>query len=516
MLKPISNHLRLHVESAQSDDLQAQLELPGLNQFVTALEDLTGYSLESRTSKPQSAERLLGSYNAFPSGDLHYLCLSSRKPEAEMSDNAKKTARQMGQSLIRLIAELQTTRAALWQREAELATAVPVVADRKDRGQIGLALQSVLRGAVECLGATAAAMYVLDDATSQLKLRSHWGLPSLRFVEQARPLRGAMADLEALTGHVVVIEDSRLYPNWEIPEECQSAVCVPISGPNTILGTLWLFCDEVRDFTSRETHLLELISGRLVAELERPVLLNEASQGREYQRNYDEMIQWREDRYRLIPPLVDGWSATCSYTDTRNASADFHYWRVLEDEQLIVGVAGLNDELGSSMLTGALIRGALQSQLQSASSPQLVLQNLNEIAWASSPAKESAAMFLARIHPETGTVLSASAGHVDAYVLRPHGWEPIVTDGVPLGVDTDTEYVVNRHQVAPGDILLAISDRDPHSDSGLDTTRIAETLLRHMHLPPKDLTKLACHLIRRQVEDRRARCVLVVKRGDES
>ena len=516
MLKPISNHLRLHVESAQSDDLQTQLELPGLNQFVTALEDITGYSLESRTSKPQSTERLLGSYTAFPSGDLHYLCLSSRKPESELSDKAKTTARQLGQSLIRIVAELQTTRTTLWQREAELATAVPVVADRKDRGQIGLALQSVLRGAVDCLGATAAAMYVLDDATSQLKLRSHWGLPSLRFVEQARPLRGAMADLEALTGHVVVIEDSKLYPNWDIPEECQSAVCVPISGANTILGTLWLFCDEARDFSSRETHLLELIAGRLVAELERPVLLNEASKGREYQRHYDEMVQWREDRYRLIPPLVDGWNTTCQYTDKRNASADFHYWRVLEDDHLVVGVAGLNGESGSSMLTGALIRGALQSQLQTVSGPHSVLRNLNDIAWASSPSKESAAMFLARIHPTTGAVQSASAGHVDAYILRPHGWEPIVTDGVPLGVDTDTEYELNRHHVAPGDILLAISDRGPHNDSGLDTTRIAEALLRHMHLPPQDLTKLACHLIRRQVNDQRSRCVLVVKRGDHA
>jgi serine phosphatase RsbU (regulator of sigma subunit) len=126
-------------------------------------------------------------------------------------------------------------------------------------------------------------------------------------------------------------------------------------------------------------------------------------------------------------------------------------------------------------------------------------------------------MFLARINPTTGAVQSASAGNVDAYILRPHGWEPIVTDGVPLGVDTDTQYVLNRHHVAPGDILLAISDRGPHNDSGLDTTRIAEALLRHMHLPPKDLTKLACHLIRRQIDDdQRSRCVLVVKRGEDA
>ena len=131
-----------------------------------------------------------------------------------------------------------------------MATAVPVIARRSEGADFNHRLQAILRGTVEGLHGRAAALYLLDDTTSELKLRSHWGLSSLRFLEAARPLRGAVADLEALTGHAVVIEDTRLFTHWNVPEAFASAVCVPVSSPDALLGTLWFFGDQVRDFAS--------------------------------------------------------------------------------------------------------------------------------------------------------------------------------------------------------------------------------------------------------------------------
>ena len=99
------------------------------------------------------------------------------------------------------------------------------------------------------------AAYLLDDATKQLKLRSCWGLPKSRFLDPPRPLRGAAADLEALVGHAVVLEDTSFLPHWKVPEEFRSAVCVPISSPTFPFGTLWMFCDQPRDFSVAETQL---------------------------------------------------------------------------------------------------------------------------------------------------------------------------------------------------------------------------------------------------------------------
>ena len=124
-------------------------------------------------------------------------------------------------------------------------------------------------------------------------------------------------------------------------------------------------------------------------------------------------------------------------------------------------------------------------------------------------------MFLARIDTKNGWIDSSTAGTTDAYILRPHGWEPIVRDGVPLGAEPDTEYVQQRHQIAPGDVLVIMSDRQLDAgDFGLDTTQIAETLLRHMHLSPAEISQLATKMIQDQVSDDRTRSVVVVKREE--
>ena len=358
MLKPITNHLKLHVGDNRSADLESRMDLPGLNKFLSAFEKLTGWTVECQTEEPSRSERALGRLAMSSAGDLEYLCLAPRS--AGEAAETPESARAIGQSLTRILAELQTTRRALWQREAELATAIPVVAHSEDASQLGLRLQSVLRGSVQGLDASAAALYLLDDATSQLKLRSHWGLSSLRFVEPARPLRGAMADLEALTGHAVVMEDTRQFAHWNIPESFLSAVCVPVTGPNAILGTLWLFCDRVRDFSTRETQLVELMAGRIATELERRVLLSEVGKGRALKTQCDQVAQWLDERSRPVPPMVEGWSVSGASTKSTSASGNFHHWP-LEDDDLMVGLTGVPGE-SAGVMTGALLRGALQAR----------------------------------------------------------------------------------------------------------------------------------------------------------
>src|SRR5262249_28476281 len=146
-----------------------------------------------------------------------------------------------------------------------------------------------------------------------LKLRACFGLPQDRLLAPARPLRGAAADLEALVGHAVVLEDTSLLPHWRCPEDFPSAVCVPVSSPSLPLGTLWAFSDEPRDFTPEQTNLLEIIAGRLAADLEREMLLAVGAQAKNYDKQLDVAARWQADRLPSIAPLVDdyefaGWT----------------------------------------------------------------------------------------------------------------------------------------------------------------------------------------------------------------
>ncbi len=327
-----------------------------------------------------------------------------------------------------------------------------------------------------------------------------------------------MADLEALTGHAVVLEDTRLLSHWNVPEEFAAAVCVPLATPGAILGTFWLFCSQVRDFTAAETQLLEILAGRLAVELERHVLLREVAHAAEVKRHAEQTSQWHQDRNHLVPPLCEDWQFSATALPRAAIPGDFHFWRMTADNQLLLATGGMQGAPDSRALSAALLRGALQAQVLHDSDPCHVLQQLNEVLWSSSPGGDAAALFVGRLNLRSGLLESSSAGNTDAYILRPHGWEPIVCDALCLGTQTETTWSPQSHVIAPGDVLVAMSDREPDAGahaSGLDTTQIAETLLRHMHLRASELAQKAIQLIQQQTRDRRGRSVIVVKRCED-
>ena len=153
----------------------------------------------------------------------------------------------------------------------------------------------------------AAALYLLDEGTTELKLRSCWGLPFDRLTASARPLQGAMADLEAMLGHAVVLNDVETRRVWNVPEDFPAAVCVPVSTPTTLLGTLWVFGNERRDFNDRQTNILEVVAGRLASDLEREMLMRCGCDGAELKKQLAAIERVQRNGLPTIAPMLDGW-----------------------------------------------------------------------------------------------------------------------------------------------------------------------------------------------------------------
>jgi len=140
---------------------------------------------------------------------------------------------------------------------------------RKRIGNLEQDLQHVLQTMVQTLACTAAGMYVLDDATSVLQLRTMWGLPIDSLIAEPRNLETARADLEAMLGHAVVLSNKQMFELWQVPEiDFESAVCVPLATATTVLGTVWIFHTHPRPFSDPEVNLIEVLTGRLAIELE--------------------------------------------------------------------------------------------------------------------------------------------------------------------------------------------------------------------------------------------------------
>src|SRR5262245_44568210 len=238
-------------------------------------------------------------------------------------------ARPLALALGGILGEVNRLRRALWEREAELAAGVPVASRPDEEPHLAERLESVLKGGAEAVGCQAAALYLLDETTTTLKLRAAFGLPPERLLAAARPLRGSVADLEALVGHAVVLEDTSLLPHWRCPEDFPAAVCVPVSSPTTPLGTLWVFCNQHRDFAPEETNLIEIVAGRLAADLEREMLLATGAGAKRIEQQLDAAARWQADRLPCVAPLLDDYEIAGWTRQAGMIGGDFHDWAVL-------------------------------------------------------------------------------------------------------------------------------------------------------------------------------------------
>ena len=427
-------------------------------------------------------------------------------------------AQRLAGSIADLVSELLVTRRVLWQREAELAAGVPLIPLREEEKHLAVRLESVLRAGAEAIGGDAIALYLLDDATTELKLRSSWGLPFDRFASPARSLQGAMADLEAMLGHAVVLNDDQLMRMWNIPENFPAAVCVPVSTPTTLLGTLWVFCNERRDFNDRETNILEVIAGRIAADLEREMLLRAGTDGAQLKKQVAAAERLQRNELPTISPLLDGWNVAGRTAQAEGVGGAFNDWFCLPRGLLAVAVGKAADQGVAGAMTANVVKTAVRAHARYHRQAERILGQTNLTLWTGSAGDQHASLFCALIESATGRVCCSSAGQTSVLLLRADRWESLSQQSVCLGGSPEVDFEQYGYELQPGETLVIFTDsvRDavdganrPWGEAGL-----AEALMGKQQLAAEELVAAASEALNAYAAkpDGIDRSILVVKR----
>jgi len=514
-------HLRLHVEAVPKAKYPMLDEVRSLRGLCDSFHRVTGWSLRCRPEGSLTTKAIWS--RAISVRDGENSCVVSMDAGGELSGGNcllseahcdREVAQELAGSIADLLEELHQSQYALWQREAELAASVPVTPHADEQTHLAERLEAVLKAGAQAVGCQASAVYMLDEATRKLKLRACWGLPRSRFVDPPRPLRGAAADLEALVGHTVIVREAERLPNWQIPEEFHSAVCVPISSPTTPFGTLWTFCDHGRDFSVGETHTIEIVAGRIAADLERAVLLGQTLQLRSLARQLTHAAQWQQHRLPRIKPLLPRWDLAGWTSQSGALGGDFHDWFVLFGGNLAVAVGDAQGKMFESGLTTATLHTALRAHAAYGHSAQQVAERINETLWTASVGDQFASLFYAAIQPETGVVEYVSAGHVYAAVVGDSLRTLAPTDTLPLGTQPDSVYRAVSDQLERGEMLVAVSEGVHRALRGTRERVLWRMFQSHRELEADELirktrTFLDRHACESSAEDQ---TILVVKR----
>jgi len=517
--KKTPEYLRLHLDEAAEITPPAPATRNSLDEVCRSFERATGWQMtfvESPSAAAEAWSAIVEGEEGVPVGRLML------DPSASAGENSAgqtcdlEHARPLALAVARMLGEINRLKRAVWEREAELAAGVPVTARPDEEAHLAERLTGVLKSGADSIGCQAAGLYLLDDTTSSLKLRAAYGLPQQRLLDNARPLRGAVADLEALVGHAVVLEDTSLLPHWRCPEPFPAAVCVPVSSPTMPLGTLWIFSQECRDFTSEQTNLVEIIAGRIAADLEREMLLTESAQAKTRDRLYEAASRWQQDRLPSVAPLLSGWEVA-GWTQQADAlGGDFHDWAVLPDGRLAIAVADAHGTRVEAGLNAASLHAAFKAHVGYRHDASELLARLNETLWSASAGDQFASLLYGTIEPATGTMEYALAGEVIGLIVGRQAGESLSTQSPPLGTASETRFSLSRQELAAGEVLVVLSEggRSVHDADGkrIGQGTIATVVRKCITLPAREIASQLRKLLDRGPDAQDDVTVLVVKR----
>lgn len=499
--------LKLHVESPP-EEVESE-PIRGAATLAESLTQATGWRFAFRRSPPNDEEQLDG-WAPRPAGRFVI--------DSPVSDEKRsiRDADQLLNSVNSLLVQLNETQHALWQREAELAVCGPIKSRTEDATHLAARLEAALKGGAEAIGCDAAAAYILNEETTHLKLRCSWGLPTERMLQPPRELRGAIADLEALMGHAVALEDTSDGLPWEPPEpEYGAALCVPISTPSTPLGSLWMYARDPRPFTSEESNIVELVAGRIAAELEREMMVAQDTAASHIQRQLEAAGEWFTRRLPQITPLTSQWQFAGSRLD-ETPGGDFYDWSVQPDGRLACAVGDCPGYNIETLLQSAAFKATYQSLLQVNSSPAPLLQMINDSLWSGSPGDVAASMFYTAIDEDTGVMEYASAGEPLAIAIRDTRFRSLIESSPPLGVDPDQVLRGRRRRVAPDETLIVMTESVRHlllrNGKPLTEAMVARAARPLMQLDAQSLQAALADWLLNQCEGPAAKTSLLVVR----
>lgn len=473
-----SPQLRIYPENTPSPPVvDVATELGPLEQAFHAA---TGYRLKLATADGDARATLS-------------LDASIQRGEAKLDQpQAEQLASEVGQ----LLGKLHDARRAVADREAELAAGVPLLLHRDDVASLAVRLAAVLKAGAEVLGASRIAMYVLNESTTELKLRSQWGFAEDKLLESARPLAGAVADLEALTGSAVALEDNLLNDVWKVPEPCGAAICVPISSPTSILGTLWLYFDEAKAISDIDTNSAELTAGRLAAELEREMLWRESVDAAPLIRQA-KAVREQLQAVRQDEPSFNPWrlAFNAPQDDAGNSASALHPdWLTLPDGSNLLMLVDAGGTSLSQAMQAQLLAATLRSHAEHVTDLALLMQHASRTIWQLNREQQTLGCTLLRLAADGGSFGCCHAGAMSTLIVSPnacepadrepadrkpencepencesrhpeHPWHSLRQAAPPVGQFEEVDYIAQqyemaqRHELQPGQLLVLASRR---------------------------------------------------------
>ena len=385
------------------------------------------------------------------------------------------------------------------QREqAWVTTMLLQVADAIRRLQpVDVTLDQVTRLSQELTGAGRCAV-LLRGGDGNFQVRKVYATrPELADAYQGEVIRPGdlpLLDDACRLGEPQVVDDvatSQLIPEtWRARFGSCTLLVVPLLVADEPIGVL--LADDVDTtymFSPRRVRILSGIADQTAVAIENARLqLQEAERarlGRELELAHD--IQ-----QSLLPQVslnVPGYQIVYRWRSAREVGGDFFDFFSLSDTRLGVVIADVSDKGIPAALYMMFSRTLMRAVAFSGREPAAALVRVNELIASDSAADMFVTVYYSVLDFRNHALTYASAGHNLALhsPAAEYRADPMITDGVVLGILDEVEIEQKTLSLASGDVVLFYTDGVTEAmnpaDEEFGEERLAEILCCHRHEP---------------------------------
>jgi len=156
-------------------------------------------------------------------------------------------------------------------------------------------------------------------------------------------------------------------------------------------------------------------------------------------------------------PETSGLDVAAIYTPASDVAGDFYDFLELDDGSLGIFIADVSGHGVPAALVASMLKIALATQTENASSPARILANLNALFCGRLERQFVTAAYV-HIDPIAGILTTASAGHPPPILRHGETCDELIAPGVVLGRFRDARYEELSRPFVPGDTLVLYTD----------------------------------------------------------
>lgn len=405
---------------------------------------------------------LQASFQHVDDGESHVGLLVLECPADYSEDSYVEPVRALAERIGALLSQLSQMEKALESRTAAVETLSGLGQTPQTEQSLGDNLHDLLAAAVRLTGYHSAGFYLLNPATSRLKLRAAYGLDSRSLPATNREVTSSRPDLEALSrGYAIVNRQSEMDDRW-LSREAKCGMCVVVQSSLVPIGTLWVYDRRLHPSAESELESLRAVAGHIALLLERVVLLRESEAQRRIQKELRAVSGPESGIRRPDLPTTCGFDAVYRCLSRHEVGGDMCELEALTDESTIIVVG---DASGNSV-PAALVMNAAKGALKSMSGrraahdwhPSVAMDRLNRALHSVTGEHQFMSLFYGVYDASTRVLTQCNAGHPAPILVRDGQVSLLEAQGLLLGIVEDVEYQSLETQLFPGDLLVLLSD----------------------------------------------------------